>query len=219
MFLHDYKVTYTREETIAEIAAKCLRAHNKIPPYGFDITQFAETTLRVLCQKKGSLRIHIFDRANKYDEPAHVTYRPPTLHIDRETWEAAKAGDDHARYIVAHEIGHLILHDHDAQSFSTDPSLRIRFAEQEYSAEWQANVFADHFLVPAEAVEKFRDEFLLSMMCNASMAVARRRLVRHFGHRYGALCDNCGNFALTNDGARLRCCMCGMTKNVSSHSS
>lgn len=216
MFLNDYKVTYRREETIAHVAARCLRAHNRTPPYNFDITQFVETTLRILCEKKGSLRIHIFDLPNKYDEPAHVTYRPPTLHIDRKIWTAAKNGDDHFRYIIAHEIGHLILHDHDAKSFSSDPSLRIQFAEQEYSAEWQANTFADHFLVPAEAVEKFRDELLLSMICNVSVAVARRRLVRHFGDGYGALCDNCGNFALVNCGARLRCRMCGMTKNVSS---
>jgi Zn-dependent peptidase ImmA (M78 family) len=217
MFLNDHKVTYRREETIADIADACLRAHNKNPPYNFDITEFVETTLKLLCKKKGSLRIHVFDLPNNYDEPAHVTYRPhPTLHADRQVWMAAKAGDDYSRYILGHEIGHLILHDHTAQLFSSDPSLRLRFAEKEHSAEWQANTFADHFLVPAEAIEKFRDELLLSMMCNVSVAVARRRLVRHFGDGYGALCDNCGNFALVNDEARLRCCMCGMTKNVSS---
>jgi hypothetical protein len=39
-----------------------------------------------------------------------------------------------------------------AKAFTTDPSLNIRFVEQEHSAEWQANTFAGYFLLPDHLV-------------------------------------------------------------------
>jgi hypothetical protein len=212
--LSDYKVDYKREETIQRIAAACLAADGITRGYNFDITEFVETPLADYCKRRGrgELRVVPFDRIYKYDEPANVTFRPRiALHIDKVVWADAKAGGEHSRYIVAHEIGHIVLHDHNAKAFSSDPSLRIRFAEREYSAEWQADTFAEYFLVPDEAAKRFSDEGLLGAMCNVAAKLARKRLISYFGSRgllVDAPCDNCGNFALARDDSALRCLVC-----------
>jgi hypothetical protein len=127
---HDYKVTFTREEEIARIATQWLDAHVKDRCQSFDITEFVETTLTNRLRKKERLKIEYFDRTCKYDEPAYVTFNPLTLHVDRAIWHAAKAREEYARFVIAHEVGHIILHDHDAKAFSSDPLLRIQFAEK-----------------------------------------------------------------------------------------
>src|ERR1700686_950198 len=50
-------------------------------------------------------------------KPAFVKFRPLVLHVDRETWELAGQGEEKSRHILAHEIGHLLLHDHFAKAF------------------------------------------------------------------------------------------------------
>ena len=211
---HDYKVTFTREEQIATIAASWLDAHASERRY---ITEFVENTLTKRLRKKDRLKIEYFDRTCKYDEPAYVTFRPLTLHVDRAIWYAAKAGDEYARFVIAHEVGHIILHDNDAKAFSSDRSLRIRFAEKEHSAEWQANTFAAYFLLPDELVEKFNDEELLHIFCGTPRTVVRERLasfrearrasIRRFE---GDACNRCGNFTIVRDGNRLKCNTCGL---------
>jgi IrrE N-terminal-like domain len=216
--LPDYKVDYRREETIKHLAAACLAAGGIVPGNNFDITKFVETSLTDYCKRKGKgeLRVLPFDRVHKYDEVANVTFSPHVvLHIDKAIWADAKAGGERSRLIVAHEIGHIVLHDHTAKAFSDDPSLRIKFAEREYSAEWQADTFAEYFLVPDEAVRRFPDESLLGAICNVSLSLARKRLVSYFGSRgllVDAPCDGCGNFALFREGSDVRCFVCPAKK-------
>jgi Zn-dependent peptidase ImmA (M78 family) len=152
---HDHKVTYTREESIAGIAANWRRRHGSAHKHTFNISEFVETTLRTHLKQK-SLKIEFYDRDFKQDDPAYVVFDPVqplvTLYVDRKIWNDAKSGKAYARFVVAHEVGHIVLHDHSAQAFSSDPSLQIRFAEKEHSAEWQANKFAQYFLLSDEAV-------------------------------------------------------------------
>jgi IrrE N-terminal-like domain len=217
--LSDYKVDYRREETIRDTASACLAAGGGPHRSNFDIVEFVETGLIEYCKRIGrdGPRVSLFKRANKYDEPANVTFQPRiVMHVDEETWAGAKDGDEHSRLIIAHEIGHIVLHDHTAKAFSNDPSLRIRFAEQEYSAEWQADTFARYFLVPDDAVRRFPDQSLLAAMCNVSLSLARQRLQSYFGSRallVDAPCDRCGDFMLLREGSQLRCLICGSKKD------
>jgi IrrE N-terminal-like domain len=211
----DYKVDRWGETSLKEVAAAFLSAHGVGRSSGsFEITEFVETTVTHYCKKKrnSELRIHLFERADKYDEPANVTFGTNiTLHVDRRVWDAAKVGDEYSRFVVAHEVGHIVLHDHNAQSFSSEPSLRIKFAEREYSAEWQADTFAEYLLVPDEAVKRFPDERLLSTICGVPLSLARKRLNTYFsGH--GLLTEGactCGNYSLFRQETGLRCFVCG----------
>jgi DNA-directed RNA polymerase subunit RPC12/RpoP len=115
--------------------------------------------------------------------------------------------------VVAHEVGHLVLHDYSAQAFSSDPSLQIRFAENEHSAEWQANKFADYFLLPDEVVLRFDDIELLVIFCEVPRILAKERVsavrTARGSSATGDACARCGNFTLVRNGVSIKCDTCG----------
>lgn len=74
-------------------------------------------------------------------------------------------------------MGHIVLHDHHAKSFSKDPSDQLRFADDGQSAEWQANTFARHFLLPNSVVQKIGDVTLVASLCLVPEAVALERIL------------------------------------------
>ncbi len=126
--------------------------------------------------------------------------------------EKAKSGDDFARFVLAHEVGHIVLHDHSTQAFSSDPSLQLKFPENEHSAEWQANKFAEYFLLPDGIVLHFDDVELIVVFCEVPRAMAKRRVE---GSRFarkswllGEACA-CGNFTLVHSGNSIKCDTCG----------
>jgi hypothetical protein len=214
--LHDHKVTYTTQETIAVIAANWRKRHGSSGKRTFNIIEFIETTLTI-CLKGKSLRIEFYNRDFEQDNPAYVIFHPSepivTLWVDRKIWEDAKSGDGYARFVLAHEIGHIVLHDHSAQAFSNDPALQIRFAENEHSAEWQANKFAEYFILPDEIVLHFDDVELLVIFCEAPRILAKQRVAALRAARrsltLGDACDRCGNFTLVRNGTAIKCDTCG----------
>ena len=125
--------------------------------------------------EKGKFSVEFFD-ASEGQKPAYVTFEPLKLYVDREVWKFAGLGDPESRFIVAHELGHLFLHDHHAKAFSDDPTERIRFKEKEHSAEWQANTFAAHFLLPDHIVEAHYEVKALVGSCSVGEALAQERL-------------------------------------------
>jgi Zn-dependent peptidase ImmA (M78 family) len=152
----DYWVPYKSEVPIANIALEWRREGGIFNNNNFDICDFVENVLAKRFTRKGTLKIEFFE-SSPNDDLAFVTYKPLILHVDPEVWKDAKMGDPQARHIIAHEIGHIILHDHYAKAFSNDPSQNIKSGQNENSAEWQANRFADHLLAPDHLVKAFSD--------------------------------------------------------------
>ena len=64
-----------------------------------------------------------------------------------------------ARFILAHEIGHIVMHSHYRQAFSYDEKNGIKFVQPEERAETQAHWFATHFLVPNRLICSGMSEF------------------------------------------------------------
>jgi Zn-dependent peptidase ImmA (M78 family) len=155
-----------------------------------------------------------------------VTFNPCTLHVDREIWELAELGEPEARFIIAHEVGHLVLHDHNAKAFSNDPNYQIKFAENEHSAEWQANIFAYYFLLPTHIVIAFGNIQELTASCGVNKRLAEERYeavmwanLRHAKYvpatgYQGDACGNCGNFTLICNGTDLKCDTCGQRQGL-----
>jgi len=219
--LHDHHVKYCCEEEIARIASEWRRAGDIYNLGYFDIIVFVEKILsKQLRKPKRDLIITRFDCAPK-DNPTFVSFNPITLHVDSEVWELAKLGGPDARFILAHEIGHIILHDDRAKAFSTDPSLNIRFAGKEHSAEWQANTFAGYFLLPDHLVQSFSNVGELSASCGVPKNLAQDRILtvkkanRNFKNFNGDVCSECGNFTLVRNGTCLKCDTCGATTGCS----
>jgi hypothetical protein len=216
--LRDCKVEYRREEDIADTALAWRRAAQNENCGYFNVVDFFEIVLQRQF-KKG--RIFLDFLAPYHEEgPAYVSFNPLTLHVEKEIWELARLGDPEARFIIAHEIGHLILHSHDAKHFSDDPKKQINFAENEHSAEWQANIFAYYFLLPTHIVVAFGDVQGLTTSCSVTerLATERRQTVIWANlhpakfvptTRYqGDACGECGNFTVVANGSYLQCDTC-----------
>jgi hypothetical protein len=222
----DYKVPFRTEESLAESALACRRFAGNENLARFNVVDFVEQVLpRILeKRKKGQLRINFFD-AIEGETPAYVDFRQSkTLYVDREIWELATLGDPYAKFVIAHEVGHIILHDHYAQAFSDDPNNQIKFAQDEESAEWQANTFASYFLITPQVLKAFRDPQDLSRSCEVLQALANdrfeaeeeakrrsERCARARGYT-GDPCTICGNFTLAASGLWTQCDTCGETK-------
>jgi predicted SprT family Zn-dependent metalloprotease len=139
--------------------------------------------------------------------PAYVVLgNNRSLNIQYSVWGEADEGIPAARFIVAHELGHLILHNHHAQRFSGEKSKWISFEEE--SGEWQANKFAEHALVSDEDVCSFITPRAISVHCAVEYDVARRRLGKSFKYS-GECCQECGSFTLVRSGAWFKCDTCG----------
>src|ERR1700689_2784201 len=147
----DHYVAFKSEESVAQVAYNVRDARGLSGKLTFNVAEFAQVHLPQILKRK-SLKIEFYDRAFPQDDPAYVSFDPLTLHVDREIWTAAKTDEPYARFVVAHEIGHIVLHDNSAKAFSNDKAAQISFADNGHSAEWQANVFAYHFLLPDSAV-------------------------------------------------------------------
>jgi IrrE N-terminal-like domain len=226
--LGDYKVRFCREESIAAIALLCRKMAGDERFPRFNVVTFVERVLPKILKhlKKGMLTIHFFDM-NEGAIPAYVVHKPaahqgakPTieLHVDSEIWMLANLGDPKAKFILAHEIGHIVLHDHYAQAFS---GQQIKFAQREESGEWQANTFASYLLITTDVLLAFSTAEDLARSCEVPLSLSQERFeqameeqrrsircarVRGFT---GDACSNCGNF--TVDRATSKCDTCGST--------
>lgn len=218
----DYKVRRLRRDDIAQKADAWRKAGGKANEPYFDIVDFVETILKTRLPN-ADLRIDFFE-AKANEDLAYVEFKPParfgkrtiTLNIDREIWELAKIGEPEARFIVAHEIGHIVLHDHEAKAFSDDDGSRLSQFEKEETAEWQADIFAICFLMPAHVVVAFGNVEELA----AATAVEHRHAETRFqtvmaensrSSQYsGYACRQCGEFTMFRQGIEMKC-ECGFS--------
>jgi hypothetical protein len=219
----DHKVLFTREETIAAAAQRLLQDTGYYNVAYFNITDFIKGDLAAWLEKSRSLYLIVDFSAELNDPPAYVDFEvrkgnkhfaKAILHVDAEIWHLAEIGDPTARYILAHEIGHLVLHDCYAQAFTNDPADQISFAINEFSAEWQANTFADYFLLPTHKVQSIGNvEGLL--ICGVTMGVAKSRFETVFRAKYcGDACAECGNFTLLPYRSGWKCQTCENTQSI-----
>lgn len=113
-------------------------------------------------------------------QEAFCEFQPPRIVVSNQTYENAAVGDPHARMVLAHELGHLLLHSgynrsraHSMMSgrYENDlgPNLKSRGAES------QAKRFAAFFLMPRHIVKKMRTVQELSRSCGTSLEAAEIR--------------------------------------------
>ncbi|CCE04368.1 hypothetical protein BRAS3843_1060035 [Bradyrhizobium sp. STM 3843] len=227
MSLVDYKVPFRSEAFIAEIAMKCWRIGTVPGSKQVDLkvilTELEAHGVESIAhihgmRRKGRLKIEIIDDCAD-PSPACVDFRPTLkLRVQQATWQRFQLGHSEERVIIAHEIGHILLHSDQAKRFSRDPTVQIQFAENEDSAEGQANLFADHLLIPTHIATQLNDVDRLAFICNVPEDFARDRLTGggHDKYQYawssyatGAPCANCGDFSVIGPFGRRRCTSCG----------
>jgi Zn-dependent peptidase ImmA (M78 family) len=221
----DHYVSARSEESIAHLAYRLRDAHGSRSDQRFNIIDFVEKTFPRELQllKKDPLHLAFYDIGFKEDDPAFVSFNPRTLNSDRKIWADARDGEPNPRFVIGHEIGHVVLHDHSAKAFSKDKADMIKFADNEQSAEWQANTFAGHFLLPDAVLEGSRDAVLLASVCQIPERLALERIsafeakqIRKHRKFEGGFCSSCGNFSLVPEGTLLKCTTvgCGNAKSA-----
>jgi len=222
----DHIVTFLREEKIRESALATRQFCRVAEKQYFDICKIIAEELIPNYKKKGQIKLKFFDRSSPSDSFARVVFGDPkdgpqrttTLHVDRLTWHQAAEGDGFSRFVMAHEIGHLILHDFDAKAFSRTDQRVIKEFVKEMGAEWQANIFAGYFLLPDDEIEKIlyttpndaMDIILEIYKVDERLAKERLAEFRKLNRIYeGEICPGCANFTLKRNGTLLKCSICG----------
>lgn len=214
MMNQDYKVSLRTEDAIAALALQWRELAGINDQSQVDVVNFVERLCRTELPEKGRPKLSIFD--GEVGQPrAYVTFRPTFINIERETWDFAKYRDPESNYILVHEVGHVIMHDHHAKAFAEGTIKYNMHGLEDWSAEWQANQFADHFLLPAHILSRHHSIEDVVVQCGVSRSFARRRWskrlpINKFLTSYvGEACPECANFTLVRNGACLKCDICG----------
>lgn len=212
----DRKVPYRSARQIKGIVQDLLARCGMQGLLSIDIVRLIEGHLQP--NLEGGLAIEFYDQAEG-QPPAHVSYNPLMLNVDREIWRDAKQGEPGARNILAHEVGHIVMHKRDDLGYSFGKGSQLKAPPDEESAEWQANVFG-HFLMVTEnaLVENMP---LLHKAADIGAPVWVVASVQQYdaardiftfvaAPEYGGdPCGECGNFTLSRRGVVLNCETCG----------
>lgn len=93
-----------------------------------------------------------------------------TIYLSDTIYVGLCNGDPHALMVAAHELGHLILHSHQSPAFA-----RRTHDDDRVDPEWQADRFAEMWLMPREGVERCRSARHVAAKYSVSDDVAQRR--------------------------------------------
>jgi ribosomal protein S27AE len=137
------------------------------------------------------------------------------VHVNRGLWEEAGYREPLACFQLLHEIAHVLMHRNPISSFSSAQHSRVNFAQDEESAEWQANVFAALFMAPPYLAidchdrSSFLERFNFpSEFVDFWFDLQKRRPLRFISE----FCPRCGAQSLAAIGSRLKCTTCGRIK-------
>jgi hypothetical protein len=129
-------------------AADELRTILSVPPGRVDIVGLYEFEL----QSKG----WDYDIVEDHLLPADVLAEAyPDRHLVRfkkTTWEKACQDDRMCRFTLAHELGHLMLHNSGRLGFARHSKQAIQVHEFYEDSEWQADKLAAELLMPAHEI-------------------------------------------------------------------
>lgn len=160
----DHFIHFLSDESISKVVARIRELTKQTNAKQFDVLIALKYLQRT--ELKGKGRLHISPLPANKIEP-YVTFQPLTLWVDDETIELASLGDPESIYKLAHELGHILLHDHHALHFTQVSQQKINFAQDEESAEKTAHKFARFVQIPEHWVDVFqlRKKLRVSATC------------------------------------------------------
>lgn len=111
------------------------------------------------------------------DIEGYTEFDPPTIVIRESVYLAASRREGRARWTMAHELGHLMLHD-SAVPMARAPAAyqRMKNLPAYASTEKQAEKFAAAFLMPDWVVRRYNTAASLSQACGVSFRAASIQL-------------------------------------------
>lgn len=208
-YLSDYKVKWRSYESIGAIALKMRKKFGLSNIGVFNIVHLFRRLEGLQFGRSGSLNIKLYKDLPK---KAYVTHKPLTLHVDIEIWNEAEEGEPLARFILAHELGHILLHEDYEYRYSSDEASRLKFVQNEESSEWQADSFGEQFLVPNALSTRCKTVLDITTNFDIPELYAQNRLEKLVERRKmfdGEVCSKCQNCTLLRNGSSLKCDTCG----------
>jgi hypothetical protein len=204
----DHKVSFRSQETLMAYAMRqreklCVDHLCELP-----VRQLIERYLRKDPSDTERPRLILFD----HDREPFFNRKLNTLNVNRELWDEAGFREPLACFKLVHELAHILLHRHPKVSFSRSEYSQLSFADDEESAEWQANVFAALFIAPpylangCNAHASFLERFLFPPEFVEFWFRLRERRPLRFSVE---LCPRCGSQHAAIIGDRFRCDNCG----------
>jgi hypothetical protein len=205
----DHYVPFMAPSSIKMAAEKLREFFHVAHDSNFNIVQCFRRLAEADVFGWGVLEIKFFHKTD-VDKPAYVDIgNHRVLYVDYDIWREAELGDPKARNILAHELGHLVLHNHYAQPFSEGKDKRI---PDENSAEWQAHKFAEYFLLLDRDLQEYVSQRWIAIWCLVDEEIVRRRFRRQLS-QIADFCDRCGG-AIFRAGLRTRCDICGSLEEI-----
>lgn len=212
----DFKVSRRYREDITDLAARWRAAKSEWANSNrFDVVRLLlDHVLPDLAKDGRKIELRIVE--NDPEEPdAWVDFYAGEMCVQRFVWDNALAQEEHARLVVAHEVGHLILHRDQVFAFSRGLEKKLGFLAPEESAEQQANWFAAALLLPDAVVRRLsaKDTFVVATLALVSEHLVRvRRREVDMDKRYrsytGDQCE-CGSLEVIRVGVSTKCEACG----------
>lgn len=202
---NDYPVDFRTEESIKEVAE---RARKLLDSTGLSDFRVIEGIRRITTEPVltcGVVQLRRFV-AKPNEALAFVQFKPTvSLNVDQELWEEVEDNYPWARKVIAHELGHIALHEHYTPGFSGKKDKWIPINER--SGEWQADRFSEHYLVRDCDVLNYATPNRIASYCAVEYDLALRRLGPKFKFS-GDMCPNCGQIRLIQHGISLVCDSC-----------
>ncbi|MDR3472021.1 MAG: ImmA/IrrE family metallo-endopeptidase [Devosia sp.] len=219
MSSNDFKVRRRWPSEIADLAARWRQAGSDGHSANwFDVVNFLnDIVVPGLASKDRRVEIELVD--DEEPEQAWVDIAKGKLFVRGAVWQKAKQHDPRARLIIAHEIGHLILHTDQVYSFTKPYEYGLRSIEDNESAEHQANWFAWSLLLPDSVLLRLRKTLTTSSIATLTLVedkVVELRLnqlaldKRYRGSFTGDECPECGSLDVARNGITSVCDQCGL---------
>ena len=191
---HDYKVRFRSKESIENLSYKLLEGENLLGSPNFSVTKLINVlTKRPLGSHGEKLTVQFYSNLPRGKKYAYVSFKPLTLHCEQEIWNEAELGEPKAREILAHELGHIMMHDHHALPYSNSGDKRLNFVRPEESAESQASHYADCLLLNRKILNPYLTVDEVMLFASVPRDLAERRLADYkVEHRpTGQSCPTC----------------------------
>lgn len=101
------------------------------------------------------------------------------LIIPEQTYRDARIGRGRARFTIAHEIGHVVLHSAESIKLARK-QINHYSGDKTYSPEWQADVFAAELLCPSTQVRNMKImEIQQTYIVSKSLAETQKNISKY----------------------------------------
>jgi hypothetical protein len=107
---------------------------------------------------------------------AYTVHNPPRIVVREDVYNLAKQDHPLNRSILAHELGHVVLHGLSHRAFRSSSIYHPKFARRLIRLEEQAHRFGAFFLMPRFLVDRYQNPAALALACKVSLREAQFRL-------------------------------------------